>query len=87
MDKQFEDLEDTLRWADENNPAERTTPTPDGKFAVFPRVKHHPANSPEKRAAEDAWEARSLAMHANQVPVKLEPKPKENQFKRIVRGD
>ena len=91
MDKDFEDLASTLAWANENNPFERTTPTPDGKFAVFPKVKRHPPNSPEQRAAEDAWESRCEQMHDNQVPITVEPKPEENTIAahkdRLVRGD
>ena len=87
MDKDFEDLASTLAWANENNPFERTTPTPDGKFAVFPKVKRHPPNSPEQRKQELDWERRSLKMHSEQKPVVLEPKPIENQMTRVVRGD
>lgn len=90
MDKDFEDLASTLAWANENNPFERTTPTPDGKFAVFPKVKRHPPNSPEQRAAEDAWQQRAMEMHENQVLVKLDPKPEINELqarKDLVRGD
>ena len=39
------------------------------------------------RAAEDAWEARALEMHARQKTITLAPKPAENALSRIERGD
>ena len=35
-------------------------------MAMFPKVKNHAQGSPERRAQEDEWEARSIAMHKAQ---------------------
>ncbi len=58
-----------------------------GAVALFPDVPRHPSGSVEARAAEDEWEQRSLAMHAEQRTITLAPKPIENTMTRIERGD
>ncbi len=59
-----------------------------GVALVLPDVPNYPQGSKEQRAAEDAWEQRSLAMHAEQEPVTLRPKPQENTLAgRVVRAD
>ena len=60
-----------------------------GAMAIFPDVKVWPQGSPEARAAEDAWEARALAMHAAQRTIIPEAKPTDSPFagKKITRGD
>lgn len=58
-----------------------------GKWTYFPDVPRFPSGSKEARAAEDAWEARALAMHENQKPIHIEAKPQENAMTRIERGD
>ena len=58
-----------------------------GAVALFPDVPRYPSGSVEARAAEEAWQERSLAMHLAQSPVTLAPKPAENALSRIERGD
>ncbi len=90
MDKDFEDLADLLWWASDDCPWSRTPPTPDGKFAVFPRVKRHPPGSKAEKDQARKWEESSIRMHSEQVPATLEPKPKINELKArkdLVRGD
>ena len=42
---------------------------------------------PETAKNEAEWEARALAMHAEQEAITLAPKPQENAMTRIERGD
>ena len=58
-----------------------------GWALILPDVPNHPSGSAEARAAEDAWEARAMAMHAQQEALTLAPKPSENAMTRIERGD
>ncbi len=58
-----------------------------GAVVIFPDVPRFPSGSKEARAAEDDWEQRCLAMHAEQETITLEPKPSENTMTRIKRGD
>ena len=36
---------------------------------------------------ENEWEAKNIAMHAQQQPLRLKAKPQENSLARVVRGD
>ncbi len=59
-----------------------------GAVALFPDMPMFPSGSKEARAAEDAWEARALAMHASQTLILPEAKPLENTLAaRVVRSD
>ena len=59
---------------------------PEFGFAYFPHVPV--LQGAEQRAAEDRWAARALLMHAEQTPVTLAPKPRENTLAgRVMRAD
>ena len=90
MDKDFEDLASTLWWASDDCPWSRTPPTPDGKFAVFPRVKRHPPGSKAEKDQARRWEESALRMHDLQLTIIPEPKPVDNELqarKDLRRGD
>ena len=68
----------------------------EGEYAwvYMPHVPNHPSGSAEARAAEDAWEKRSLEMHAAQQPIEMPDKPVERSRMRsavaefdVVHGD
>lgn len=65
-------------------------------FAVFPKVENINTSTEEGRARaakqEREWEARAQAMHENQKPIKVEPKPEINELearknREMLRGD
>ncbi len=88
QDKGFEDLE--LALAIEGMGFHRHLNPETGAIVIFPKVPVHPTGSAEQRKAEDAWEASAMAMHAQQTPIALAPKPQENvlaERTRILRGD
>lgn len=63
-----------------------------GGFAVFPRMKHYPVDSPEARKQERLWQAKSEKMHDQQTTLSLEAKPDDGgttgkYYKELKRGD
>jgi hypothetical protein len=67
----------------------------DGKLmAVLPDVPNYKPGSPERLAQEAEWEAKIMALHAEQesaAPLELESKDRENVLaarqRKIRRGD
>ena len=45
--------------------------------AILPRVPTYAAGTPEQKALEDAWEARSILMHSQQTVITVPDKPLE----------
>ena len=85
-DAGMEALAETL--ARLNSPFDHVYHPETGKLmAMFPKVKNHPAGSPEEREQADEWSRRAVAMHAAQVTVLPKPKPVINELARIVRSD
>lgn len=85
-EESFARLRDTLRWASLENDFFDHSPVVTyedaekypgmegcvGNFAVFPKPLQ---GSEAEKAAE--WERKSLLMHSQQQPIKLDPKPTE----------
>ena len=67
----------------------------DGNVSAYlPSVPNYASDDPRARAAEDEWEARSIACHDQQVPVEMPTKPLERSRMRsavaafdVVHGD
>ena len=45
--------------------------------AILPKVPSYASGSPEQRALEDEWEARSIKMHSQQTTITIPDKPLE----------
>lgn len=74
----FESVDDVQQK--ENSPWYWHENSETGALAIFPKTAK----------SESEWEARALLMHDQQVTIRLESKPLENQMalrKRLARGD
>ena len=86
-EKGMEALAETL--ARMNSPFDHVYHPETGQLmAMFPKVKNHAQGSAERRAQEDEWEAKSIAMHKAQgAAIVPDAKPVENTLSKIIRSD